>query len=82
MSTSNRELIESALNAKVIEVHASETAVREADATCRGLREDLAARREETRNLQIALFALDGQDKSRADADAAIDEALAQLEEV
>ena len=82
MSTSNRELIESDLNAALVEVRAREAAVREADATCRALREDHAEERDRARNLQMALFALDGQDKSRADADQAIDEALSALEEV
>tara|TARA_B100000378_G_scaffold233490_1_gene199227 strand:+ start:112 stop:366 length:255 start_codon:yes stop_codon:yes gene_type:complete len=82
VSTSNRELIESDLNDSVAEVYASAEAVREADAACRVLRDEHAAKRDRARNLQMALFALDGQDKSRADADEAIDEALSALEEV
>ena len=82
MTTSNRELIESDLNASVAEVHAREAAVQEAYAAWNALREECATERDRARNLQMALFALDGQDKSRADADAAIDEALSALEEV
>lgn len=78
----NRQRIESDLEAALQGLHAEHEAIREADAEIRQKREQAQATRAQVRNLRLALYALDGDvEKTHADADAAIDRALAALRE-
>lgn len=80
---SNRERIEADYEAGLVELHAQHEAIRAADAELRAMREHSGANRTGLRNMRLALFALDGDaEKTHADADAAVDEALEALREV
>lgn len=76
----NRELIESELQAVLTSLEQQHDEVRAADAALRAKRAQADDTRAKARNLRMAAFALDGEvGKTVADADAANDAALAQM---
>lgn len=82
VTQSNRERIEADYETALEQLHAQHEAIRAADAALRAMREQSQTVRVGVRNMRLALFALDGDaEKTHADADAAVDEALEALRE-
>lgn len=82
VTQSNRERIEADYESALEQLHAQHEAIRAADTALRGMREQAQAARVGVRNMRLALFALDGDaEKTHADADAAVDQALEALRE-
>lgn len=82
VTQSNRERIEADYQSALEALHTRHEEIRQDDAALRAKRENAQGTRAQARNLRLALFALDGDvEKTHADADAAIDEALDALRE-